>query len=470
MMKKKVLAGFLIIFLLTDLSYSFLQHYNMPIDGDLAGGVVPAEEVNKILEDPFALKVLLENEKYANPNRYFIHYSLKAYFQSVPFVFQKITTPTESIYLSSALFKILVQIGFIFMLSAFIGRTFNVLKTSFLIPAAIFTCLVQTNGFQPYIGIIDKSITYTFFYALPLLFLLLFLYPILKNSAFNQNKVVKVLQVIVSSFLTIALPFSGALIPGLLIIFAIVYYGFEWKKAVVEQHDFKKFQMTMLLFSCVLSAYSLYVGFNNTIFQFEEMPSLTERYSRMPTGLWRIFTDKFVASIFILVTITNMFILLKFKSDIAAKKVLKALKLISIFSFLYLLLLPLGGYKNYRENIVRYDTFMPVMLCLFYLFIISSLVIVQKLKSTTQYAYILATVIVSIIYQISDAPNFNNNECEKQAIIEIAHSKEKNISLSSNCNVMSWNKFTDSSESRLNCELLYYWGVIDNPEKRYYFQ
>ncbi len=466
-MKNKILSAFLIVFLLADLSYSFLQHYSMPIDGDLAGGIVPAAEVNQILEDPFAFKVILNDEKYPNPNRYFIHAPLKAYFQNVPFLFQKISSPLESIYLSAALFKIFVQAGFVFMLSAFVAGTFKVLKTSFLIPAAIFSCLLQTNGFQPYIGIIDKSITYTFFYAFPLLFLLFFLYPILKNSSFHHKKEIKIFQMIFSSFLAIALPFSGALIPGLLIIFGIVYYAFEWKSS---KNDLKTFQLKMLFISCALSAYSLYVGLNNTIFQYEETPSFLERYSRIPAGLWSVFADKFVASIFLLITIANMFILLRFKEDIGSKKVFKSIKLIGIFSLIYLLLLPLGGYKNYRENIVRYDTFMPVILCLFYLYILSSIVITQRLKNNAKYAYFSAIFAVAAVYQMSDTPNFHDNDCEKRAINEIANSKEKNIVIHDNCGVMSWKRFSDSQESKLNCELLFYWGVIDDQKKRYTFQ
>jgi hypothetical protein len=353
------------------------------------------------------------------------------------------------------------------MFSAFVAGTFNVLKTSFLIPAAIFSCLLQTNGFQPYIGIIDKSITYTFFYAFPLLFLLFFLYPILKNNTFHHKKEIKIFQMIFFSLLAIALPFSGALIPGLLIIFGLVYCAFEWKSS---KNDLKKFQLKMLFISCALSAYSLYVGLNNTIFQYEETPPLLERYSRIPAGLWGVFNDKFVASIFLLVTIANMLILLRIKEVNASKKVFKSLKLISIFSLIYILLLPLGGYKNYRANIVRYDTFMPVILCLFYLFTLSSIVIIQKLRNNVKYAYISAIALVTAVYQMSDPPNFHDNDCEKRAINEIANSKEQNIIIYDNCGVMSWTRFSDSQESKLNCELLFYWGVIDDPAKRYTFQ
>ena len=41
--------------LLADLTYSFVQHYSMPLDGDMAGGIVPAEDVKPILKDPFGI-------------------------------------------------------------------------------------------------------------------------------------------------------------------------------------------------------------------------------------------------------------------------------------------------------------------------------------------------------------------------------------------------------------------------------
>lgn len=51
-----------------------MQHYNTGLDGDMTGGIVPEQNVSKILKDPLGLNVLINDSSYANPNRYFAHY------------------------------------------------------------------------------------------------------------------------------------------------------------------------------------------------------------------------------------------------------------------------------------------------------------------------------------------------------------------------------------------------------------
>ena len=45
-MIKKIVFVLLAILLLADLGYSFLQHYFMPFDGDIASHIIPADEIN----------------------------------------------------------------------------------------------------------------------------------------------------------------------------------------------------------------------------------------------------------------------------------------------------------------------------------------------------------------------------------------------------------------------------------------
>jgi hypothetical protein len=50
------------------------------------------------------------------------------------------------------------------------------------------------------------------------------------------------------------------------------------------------------------------------------------------------------------------------------KKMIRILMWIGIFTFMYIMLLPFGGYRPYRPRIIRYDTFMPVTIALIYYF------------------------------------------------------------------------------------------------------
>jgi hypothetical protein len=51
----------------------------------------------------------------------------------------------------------------------------SILKLDFLFAAILITPLFQTNGYRSYMGIIDPATTYTFFYALPTILILIYL-------------------------------------------------------------------------------------------------------------------------------------------------------------------------------------------------------------------------------------------------------------------------------------------------------
>jgi hypothetical protein len=91
-MIKKILILLLITLLLADIGYSFLQNYYTPFDGDIANGIVPADDVKPILDSPLGLNVFKDHIKYPNPNRFFCQWSFYKYFNSFPLFF-KISQP-----------------------------------------------------------------------------------------------------------------------------------------------------------------------------------------------------------------------------------------------------------------------------------------------------------------------------------------------------------------------------------------
>ncbi|MGK0365657.1 MAG: hypothetical protein ACI85O_002723 [Saprospiraceae bacterium] len=70
-MSKRIAFILFAILLVLDFGYAFYQFYQIPIDGDLPLIVVPIEHYQKVLTDPFGLSVLLNDEVYAAPNRFF---------------------------------------------------------------------------------------------------------------------------------------------------------------------------------------------------------------------------------------------------------------------------------------------------------------------------------------------------------------------------------------------------------------
>nr|HRQ29227.1 hypothetical protein [Saprospiraceae bacterium] len=299
-MVQKLLIFSLLVFLLGDLSYSFLQHYHRPFDGDLAGGVVPAKDVKMILDNPLGFRVFKEGVGYPNPNKFFSHWSLYQYFSTVPFVFQKFTDPINAAYLSAALAKTLIQLSILLLLTLYVTGCLN--KKQLLVVASLMVPLFQTNGYQSAMGIIDPATTYVFFYALPALLLMIYFYPLyfkikygITPGLFNYIKPFWLPLGLVSSL-------SGPLNPGITLIITLLLFmsfisenirtgmssGFwsKLKEALLKiPRDYYFYLLPVSLFSL----YSLYLGSFNTTGSGNE-GSLFSLFAKLPEGIFRAFT------------------------------------------------------------------------------------------------------------------------------------------------------------------------------------
>src|SRR5690349_3582624 len=99
-MKKGYVRFLLIVFLFLDTFFSFVQHYQKSLDGDVATIVLGYPEV---MHDPFGMKVLMDNAVYGGTNRFFAHWNMSTYFKTIPLIIQQFSNPVDSIYLSCAL-------------------------------------------------------------------------------------------------------------------------------------------------------------------------------------------------------------------------------------------------------------------------------------------------------------------------------------------------------------------------------
>lgn len=150
-----------------------------------------------------------------------------------------------------------------------------------------------------------------------------------------------------------------------------------------------------------------------------------------------------------------------------AKKILTLLKWIGIFALIYTLLLPLGGYRAYRSNILRRDTFMPVIIGMIFIYGLSTFFIIKNGTMLYKKAYYAAVIIFILIFTIADEPIIKDNECEKMALKKLVASNQKITFIENDCTVMGWTKFKDYNYTRTNSRMLQYWGVIKE-EKLYY--
>ncbi|MDF2454042.1 MAG: hypothetical protein K0R51_35 [Cytophagaceae bacterium] len=465
--------------LLLDIAYSFHQHTQVELDGDMASVALPSPSYQKVLEDPFGLSVLFNHEKYAAPNRFFAHFSMSAYFKTVPSLFQSISTPIDSVYLAAAAGKTVIQAALIYLLALYISRQGKPTGKKWLLAAVLITPLFQTAGYNGLMGIIDKSVDYTFFYALSMIPLLLFFYPfftsLYSEKPFDKSWALKLSLL----FLAVVMAFNGPLVPGVVIITCtmIVVHLFliQYRKSITGsfvQRIIKSIiplngtMLALLFFVGMLCLYSLYLGTHNL--ENNGSIPLLDRYARMPFGLLEIFTQKIGMPLLLIALAVNFLIIHKYhRQETEAIKMMRLFKGLLLFSILYILILPLGGYRAYRPDILRRDTIQPVLLCLFFMFGYSTYYIIQQVVFAPKKFYYGFVTLILLIFTIADAPIDADNACEKKALQAIADSPLDVVEVNADCKVMAWDKITDPKHSRVNGEMLYLWGITDRP-KLYY--
>jgi hypothetical protein len=478
-MTRRLIYILLLLLLIADTSYSFKQHLSQPLDGDMAWNLIPANDVKPILESPFGFKAIRENITYANPNRFFCHWIYREYLLFTPILFQEFVEPIDSVYLACAISKTVIQIVLIILLAMAITGSTNILKLDFMIAVVLVTPFFQTNGYRSYMGIIDPSTTYTFFYALPCAILLLYLLPFIRQFYFNKKINNQLFIRLLWMPLAFVVCLSGPLNPGIVLIFSILvilphlikFYIHTNQKGFLQRvsDTLKKIPNNYWYFLipiCILSLYSLYLGRYNSITISSQIP-LVKMYLKIPEGIYYQFTQKLgFPVLFIILAINTVIINIKFK-DSDGKKILKIFKWIGIFSLCYILLLPLGGYRYYRPYILRYDTIMPITLSLIFIFGISTLFLINKMSKKYKMWYLPIIIGVIFIFTYSDEPKFDHNICERSALEEIGNTQETIVALKEDCSVVAWEKFNTPEESELNAQLLNIWGITK--EKKLYF-
>lgn len=479
-MAKKIYLILLLILVL-DLAFSFYQHYHMPLDGDMTDIILPTPTSGyyHVLYDPLGLDVLFNNEVYSNPNRFFAHWTSSVYFLNVPLWLQHLVDPIDSIYLSVAIAKIIVQILILYLLAVFISNRKNLLNLDFLIAAIVITPLFQTSGFSRSIGIIDQSVIYTFFYALPLGLLLLYFLPFFRILFYKNKSKLNLITIILLALFAIVITLNGPLVPGVVLIVCPIILLISWfknYKQIGGPFDFHKvikaikYIPNYLLFSflwiCFLSLYSLYLGKSNSL-NFADAIPLMERYTRLPVGLYDMFLQKLGFPLIFLMITVNLIIIGKYHYNKDGKKVLNLLKWIGIFSIIYVILLPLGGHRVYRSNVIRYDTLMPVTIGLIFMYGLTTFFLIKNISKKYKLVYVFGVMVFFLIFSNADRFDKTGYECERQALETIAQSPELIVPLDNDCPVMEWVKLDDYRKSERNAVLFNYWNITS--EKKLYY-
>jgi hypothetical protein len=327
-------------------------------------------------------------------------------------------------------------------------------------------------------GIIDPSTTYTFFYALPTAILLIYFAPFFLKRVYNLE--IKGYGYIKLFWIPLGLvsSLSGPLNPGITLVVCLLIFAHHfWLKLKSSRLKFlSKLKLAFkeipndyyffLIPISIFSLYSLFLGRYNSVDLINKMP-LSTLYSRLPEGIYYSFTQKLGFPILFIVLLINFFIIKKKFYNEEGEKILSLFKWIGLFSLVYVLLLPLGGYRSYRPFILRYDTIMPITLCLMFAFGKTTLFILRSSSKRQRIWYAPIILLALFVFTNSDKAQFDKNACEKNALQQISTSAESIVKIDSECPVLSWGIIENPVESKLNAMLLKRWKII-NTDKLYY--
>ena len=483
---KLFLYIFLFAFILFDLSHSFRQYRAHTLDGDIAESVIPYPDIQKTFDDPIGIKTIINNDKHLGPNRFFAHYFLHITFKKGTLFLQNYFEPIESVYLTAAISKLIIQIAILLLLTTIVAGSFNIFSLKFMITAAVITPFFLTNGYGlvRQIGIIDTSVTYTFFYALPLVFLLLYYLPIffelLHDKIVKMNGWMIVLWIIFAIISCFSCPINP---PAIAIINSILFFSLfikAWqsnKNYSFQSRIFislKKISRRMCLFLVpitILALYSTFLGTYNNAFSSIQLP-LKQLYSILPHGIWKTFTSQGYFILCFLLIINYLIVSLKYSNETQYKRVRGLYQFLIIFSFIYILLLPFGGYRSCRPLLLRYDTLLHITILSiitisYTIFFISKQLIKEK-WSVLKIAY-FTVILMVLTYLVIKDEIYVYNDCEKASLHIIANSEEDVVALEHNCAVVSWVPIHNPEETSWfkYDELLYLWNITDKPKPYY---
>lgn len=465
-----ILSLLLVCFIIGDLAKSFIQYNIYGLDGDIGEAVHP--KVEKLFEDPFGFKAIAHDEPHFGANRFFAHYIFAKTILNLPIFLQNFTDPISSVYLSCAITRIIMHICLLLISAILITGSLKIISLESIFSAALISTFFQSAGYVRSIGLIDPSITYSFFYALPLVFLMLYFLPVLFR--FFHDKELKLPKFLwpVWGILLMVSCLGGPTNPGIALVMTAVIFLFEFakqfryisdmtfgKRVISAIKNIPKIYYIYLIPIIILSFYSLFLGTYNPMHTYYEK-DLMELYRLMWKGLPIVFTSELPWPILFALLVVNYTLIFKlFRKDERTNLAFKILAFLLCFAVIYILLLPLGGYREWRPNVVRYDSIMAITFFTFVTVGYSSLFLLKKLKYKA-IPYSVLLLFVMIIFTKADKL-YDTSVCEKESLAYIRDYPDDVVPLENNCAVVHWVPAYTPESSYYNSKLLHIWRITD---------
>lgn len=444
-----------LVLLSADLSLAFFQYYTTPMDGDMAAGILPNWDVQMIFDDPFGVGVILGGEGHPNPNRVVAHWTFMAYYQHGPVLLQSFTDPISSVYLASAIAKLVCHVAFIVLITlvALPGAQRSVRNV--LLSMALLSPLVQFKGFNWSLGLVANSPAYLFFYAIPCIWLFA---AVLGFRSLLRGRAAR-WRVVLLWASCVLLPFSGPLAPGLILVLAALFVAHRWFVAGTGLRTLSRSALSMLAATALLSAYSLYLGTFNTTYE-EGIPTIWERYNRLPAGIVDVMDENIGLPLLLFAVVVNT-ALLWTACGSSGRSLLRWHGALLLVVLLYIVLIPLGGWRPYRDNLLRSDTLVPVTFLLMCV-VASGCWAIQQQRAPWRWVHLTAVLAGVAVFVNADLCFEVQNACERRSLEVIRAADGPEAVLKERCGVMSWDEGTPGAAgSELNARLLEVWRITD---------
>ncbi|MCA0333838.1 MAG: hypothetical protein LCH44_07795 [Bacteroidetes bacterium] len=463
---KKILPLVWMLFILVELVINFLQYYFTPIDGDLVAIVLPADWYSQVLGDPTGLKTIQNGDLIGGAGRSMAHWTMYLYYHHVPQLLQHVVNPIESVYLASALFKMIAMMAFVTAFTLYNQVHTKTFGRVFLFTPILILPLIQYRGFYDVMRTVDQATTYVFFYLWPVALFMLFYYPIYRWVQAPKSERVSPTSCILLGLFAMYIALDGPLMPPLFILFGGAVILITWLRNPGLNGFFLLFktrETILIAFTMIFSLYVYYLGtFNVESAPNADAPDLLARYKLLFQGIYILLTYMPGLSLLLIYTIILSFILNRHYKSMYAPFQKEHLILLAIV-IVYIALLPLGGYRPYRPYIIRSDTSLPALAVLFFIFTQVNLL---SMKFFTHDRKKYLTPILSIfllVFFARDLAIKKENQCEMKSMEMISETRQVDtVRLDNTCNFMSWEVQSNPYFTHFGSKMLQEWNITDH--------
>jgi hypothetical protein len=399
------------------------------------------------------------------------------YWRHMPLLLQQFMSPISSLYATQALFNTVVQALLLYVMGWYATGTRRLSSLKLWLAMALMIPFFQTTGYNRQMAIMDNAVTYNFFYALPLLLLLLLLWPLYRATMQGQPVRLSGLQLAAMLPLGVVLALSGPIITGtiLVLLLGVSAYTASQRLRQPARQWLRGLPWRVVLlwgWLCALCLYSLYIGRNNSENITTAIVPVAERYQLVPLGVFYTLTSRLGMPLLVLGCLVNVWLLRRLLPPTPANRRFGlALRWLGLFAAVYCLLLPLGGYRPYRHYILHHDCIVPITVGLVIFYGLSAVHLLTQLRGRAQHWYMGAVVVVAAIYLNADRRLYATLDGvrERQHLEMLAAAGPAPVvQLPYKRTVLTWDPVNEPLSSLTSAEMLHYWGVTKDIKLYYY--